>query len=403
MTATELLGEIRQARDRINDSIHVTPCAPSLALSRMLECRLSLKLENLQITGSFKPRGASNKLLQMPATQHRHGVIAASAGNHAQGVAYVAQRLGIPALIVMPETTPLSKVQGTRELGARIELHGSNYDEAFAEACRLREQHGYILVHAFDDLQVIAGQGTIGLELLEQVPDMEVLVVPVGGGGLIAGIASCVSQLKPGVRIIGVEAARVPAMQHSLTKGHVVSEHFANTIADGIAVAGIGKHTLPLVRDYVDEIITVEEEEIAYAIMTLLEKEKTLAEGAGAVGIAALLYQHVEDVRDRSVVAVISGGNIDMTMLARILERGQEHDGRLARLKVVVKDKPGNMAELATIIAEQQANILNIAQNRYVGEVELEETEVELLLETRGWSHVEQIIEAIRAQGLQVK
>jgi threonine dehydratase len=303
----------------------------------------------------------------------------------------------------MPETAPLSKIQGTEELGATIVLHGSSYDEAFEKAQILREQHGYTLVHAFDDADIIAGQGTIGLELLEQIPDMDTLVVPIGGGGLISGISIAVKETRPDVRIIGVESERMPAMKTSVAAGRIEQLRFANTIADGISVATVGEQTLPIVTQYVSEIVTVTEEEIAQGIVTLLEREKTLAEGAGVVGFAALSHDKVRDIAGSKVVVVVSGGNIDMTMLSKFLERGLESDGRLARLQVVVPDKPGSMATLASLIAEQKANILRISQNRSVSEVELGETEIELFLEARGWAHVDAITALIREQGYRVK
>jgi threonine dehydratase len=397
------LADVHAARDRIKDAIYMTPCARSETLSQLLGCELYLKLENLQITGSFKERGALNKILQLIPEQMAAGVIAASAGNHAQGVAHVARKYAIPATIVMPETTPLAKIHGTRALGATIILHGSSYDEAYDKAVELQQQQGTTLIHAFDDTDVIAGQGTIGLELLQQLPDMDMVVVPVGGGGLIAGIALAIKQTRPAVQIIGVEAERMPAMQTSLASGKPERLRFANTIADGISVAKVGHYTLPIVKDYVSGMVTVTEEQIALAIMTLLEQEKTLAEGAGAVGFAALHYQQINDIKGKKVVVIISGGNIDMTMLARILERGLQSDGRLARLKVIMPDKPGNIAELAALIAEHHANILEISQNRSVSEVELGETEIELLLEARGWQHVNAITDSIRKHGYHVK
>jgi threonine dehydratase len=397
------LKDIQQARERIRDSIYMTPCAQSESLSHMLGCSLYLKLENLQITGSFKERGALNKILQLSESQKASGVIAASAGNHAQGVAHTAGKLHIPATIVMPETTPMAKIQGTQALGAKIVLYGSSYDEAFEKAQAIQQEHGYTLIHAFDDPDIIAGQGTIGLEILEQVPDVDIVVVPIGGGGLIAGIALAIKETRAKAHIIGVEAARMPAMKTSVEAGQVTALRPANTIADGISVARVGQHTLPIVQHYVTEIVTVSEEETAHAIMTLLEKEKTLAEGAAAVTFAALSHGHIEAIHGKKVVALISGGNIDMTMLSRILERGMERDGRLARIKVVVPDKPGNIAELASVIAEQKANILRIAQNRSVSEVELGETEVELLLEAKGWPHINTIVSLIRSRGYTVK
>ena len=397
------LKDIEQARQRIGEHIFLTPCARTESLSRRLGCKLFLKLENLQMTGSFKERGAFNKILQLDAAQRQAGIITASAGNHAQAVAHAAQQCQIPATIVMPETTPLAKIQGTREFGATIVLHGSGYDEAYDHAIELQKQHAYTFVHAFDDNDIIAGQGTIGLEILQQVPQLDLLVVPVGGGGLIAGIAMVVKETQPDVRIIGVEARNMAAMQGSLTAGKVTPLPAANTLADGIAVARVGQRTLPLVQDYVDDIVSVDEEAIAHAIMILLEREKTLAEGAGAVGFAALQQQLIQQIVNKNVVVLLSGGNIDMSMLSRILERGLEQDGRLSRFKVVVSDQPGSIARLASAIAEQQANILRISQNRAAHEVELGETEIELLLETRGMEHVTEIDASLRHQGFNVK
>jgi threonine dehydratase len=397
------LADIQAARQRIADAIFTTPCARAEILSELIGCEVFLKLENLQMTGSFKERGSLNKILQLTPEQKAAGVITASAGNHAQGVAHAAKLCGIPAVIVMPETAPLAKIRGTREFGAEIVLHGSGYDEAYEKALQLQASEGYTFIHAFDDPQVIAGQGTIGLELLEQVPEMDVVVVPVGGGGLIAGIATAIKALRPEVRMIGVEAARMPAMQQSITAGEIQQLQGANTLADGIAVARVGQHTLPIVDQTVSDIVTVNEEEIATAIMLLLEREKTLAEGAGATGFAALYSKRIRDIAGKKVVVIISGGNIDLTLLAKILERGMEFDGRLARLKVIAPDRPRSIAAIAALLAEQHAGILQISQNRSVSEVKLEETEVELLLETRGLDHVEEIRQALREEGFAVK
>lgn len=397
------LTDIEQARSRIGDSVFYSPCARAEILSDLTGCEVFLKLENLQLTGSFKDRGALNKILQLNERQKRVGVITASAGNHAQGVAHAARISGIQATVVMPETTPLAKIRGTREFGARIVLYGKGYDEAQQKALELQAQHGYTFIHAFDDPDIIAGQGTIGLELLEQVPDMDLVVVPVGGGGLIAGIATAIRRQRPEIRLVGVEAERMPAMKKSISAGRVLPQRTTNTLADGIAVARVGEQTLPIVRRQISTIVTVTEEEIANAVMVLLEREKTLAEGAGAVGFAALYSGHLKEIRNRKVVVVISGGNIDMTMLSKILERGLEIDGRIARFKVVVPDKPGSIAELATLVAGHHANILHISQNRAVSEVELEETEVELVLETRGQEQVTEIKGSIENQGFSVK
>ncbi len=397
------LSDVQAARERIRDAVFFSPCARSETLSRMMGCEVYLKLENLQMTGSYKERGSLNKILCLSDTEKAAGVICASAGNHAQGLAHAAQVSAIRAVVVMPETAPLAKVRGTRDLGAEVVLYGKSYDDAYRHACELRDQHGYTFVHAFDDPEVIAGQGTVGLEILEQVPDLDAVVVPVGGGGLIAGIATALKALRPGTRLVGVEADRMPAMQASLAARKVVRVPSVNSIADGISVAEVGRHTYPVVEQYVERIVTVSEEEIANGIMVLLEREKTLAEGAGVVGFSALLNGRIDGVAGKKVVVVISGGNIDMTVLSRIIERGLESDGRIARLSVVVADRPGSMAELARVIGEQQANILYISQNHYASEVRLEEAEVEMSLETRGRSHVEEIVAALRGQGFKVR
>jgi threonine dehydratase len=397
------LDDIRDARARLGGQVVATPCPHSEVLSRLLGCELYLKLENLQATGSFKDRGALNKILQLSPEQRAAGVITASAGNHAQGVAHAARLAGIRALIVMPETAPLAKVRGTRELGAEILLYGRGYDEAFDKAQALQEARGYTFVHAFDDPQVIAGQGTIGLELLEQVPAADAVIVPVGGGGLLAGIATAMKGARPAIRLVGVQSAALPAMRESLRAGVVTPLRAANTLADGIAVARVGQHTLPILQQQGVEIATVEEEEIAAAVMILLEREKTLAEGAGAVGFAALQQRRIQGLAGRRVVVVISGGNIDMNLLAKILQRGMEGDGRLVRLKVVAPDQPASIARVAELVAQHHAGIRRISQNRSVQEVALEETELRLTLETRGWEHVEAIRNAIREAGFQVK
>jgi threonine dehydratase len=396
------INEIEFARQRIAGDVLLTPCAYSEKLSQLTGCELYLKLENLQKTGSFKDRGALNRILSLSDEERGAGIIAASAGNHAQGVAHAARICGLKCIIVMPETTPLSKVNGTRELGADIVLHGAGYDDAFEEASRLRQEHGYTLVHAFDDEAVIAGQGTIGLELLEQVPDMDAVIVPVGGGGLISGIATAIKAKRPDVELVGVESEHLPAMQKSVAAGEITPVETASTISDGIAVRRVGRLTMPIVRELVSRIVTVSEEETAAAIMLLLEREKTLAEGAGAVGLAALYYDKLKDLAGKKVVAVISGGNIDMKLLSRIVRRGLEHDGRLCELRMIVPDKPGSIARVATVIAGQGANIYELYQRRRESEVALGERAVVLQLETRGHEHIAAIIEELRKEGIRL-
>ena len=403
MTATSVsccvsLAEIEQAQSRLSGSIYLSPCAHSRALSRLTGQQIYLKLENLQMTGAFKERGALNKLATLSADESGRGVIAASAGNHAQAVAYHASRLGIKAHIVMPEPTPLVKVMATRNYGGQVILHGANYDEAHAEATRLRDSNGYTFVHPFDDPAVIAGQGTIGLELLEQVPGLEAVVVPIGGGGLIGGVACALKERKPGLRVIGVQTARLPSMPAALARDRPVTIEAAITVADGIAVRRAGDLTLPLVKRYVDEIVTVEEEDIASAILVLLEREKTLAEGAGAAALAALLQSKAK-LNGQHTAVLVCGGNIDVTLLARIIERGLVKDGRMVRLRIHLLDRPGSLHELTRIIATHRANIVELLFDRAYYGVNLGETVIDVTFETRGLDQVHQLLAALTANG----
>jgi threonine dehydratase len=367
-------------------------------LSDLTGQQVYLKLENLQMTGSFKERGALNRIAVLTPEQASRGVIAASAGNHAQGVAYHATRRGIRSLIVMPLTTPLVKVTATREFGAEVVLHGVNYDEAFAEATRLCEEQDLTFIHPFDDAHVMAGQGTIGLELLEQVHELEAVVVPIGGGGLIGGIACAIKESRPDVRIIGVQTSRVPSMVAAIAAGHPVTVEASTTIADGIAVRRAGELTLPMVDRYVDEIVEVDEDEIASAILMLLEREKTLAEGAGAVALAALL-QHRTSLAGAHTAVLVCGGNIDVTLLSRIIERGLVQDGRLVRLRIHLLDKPGALHDLTRLIAENRANIVDTLHNRAYYGVSLGETVIDITMETRGPDQVADLLQALTSAG----
>ena len=360
-----------------------------------------LKLENLQMTGSFKERGALNKIATLTQEQAKHGVIAASAGNHAQGVAYHATRRGIRAVIVMPLTTPLVKVTATKGFGAEVVLHGGNYDEACAEATRLCEEQGMTFIHPFDDPLVMAGQGTIGLELLEQVEDLQAVVVPIGGGGLIGGIACAVKEIKPSVRVIGVQTSRLPSMRDAIAAQAPVTLEPATTIADGIAVRRAGEVTFPVVAKYVDEIVTVDEDEIASAILTLLEREKTLAEGAGATALAALLQRRTSLPEGTRTAVLVCGGNIDVTLLSRIIERGLVQDGRLIRLRIHLLDRPGALADLTQLIAKYRANIVDTLHNRAYYGVNLGSTVIDITMETRGREQVEELLNALTAEGYQ--
>jgi threonine dehydratase len=396
--ASVTLASIQTARARIGEAIHTSPCHLSHSLSELTGLPLHLKLENLQRTGAFKERGALNKLLTLSETERKRGVIAASAGNHAQGVAFHAAARGIRSLIVMPLATPQIKVAATRGFGAEVVLFGANYDEACEEAMRRRVVEGLTFIHPFDDVEVICGQGTIALELLDQVPDLEAVVVPVGGGGLIAGMACALKETNPRIRVIGVEPEKLPSMLRAQENGSPVTIAAEATIADGIAVRRAGDLTLPLVGRYVDEIVSVDDEEIASAILTLLEQEKTLAEGAGAAALAAVL-QAKTNLRHRRTVVLVSGGNIDVSLLAKIIERGLVKDGRLLRVRVYLQDRPGALLVLTEILARERANIVETIHNRAYYGVSLGETVIDVTIETRGATHIAAISHALREAG----
>ena len=394
------LSHIQSALVRVRKSIHISPCTRSETFSELTGNSIYLKLENRQRTGAYKERGALNKLLSLTAEERSQGVIAASAGNHAQAVAYHASNLGIRARIVMPLATPLIKVSATRGYGGDVVLHGGNYDEAYEEAMRLSAQDHLTFVHAFDDEAVIAGQGTLGLELLEQHPDLEAIIVPIGGGGLIGGLGCALKETNPRIQVIGVQPARLPSVKIALSEGKPVTLPSAVTIADGIAVRRVGERTLPLIQKYVDDIVTVEEEEIANAVLLLLEREKILAEGAGAAALAALVNRRVPMIREKTgkkVVAVVSGGNIDVTLLARIIERGLVKDGRLVRLRVHLPDYPGALHRLTGILAQRRANIVETSYDRAYHNVNLGDTAIDITMETRGPDHIAELISALGA------
>lgn len=392
------LNAVREAYARIHGAVYYSPCPNSPSISEISGQPVFLKLENLQRTGAFKERGALNKILTLSAHDKKRGVISASAGNHAQGVAYHARNNGISAKIVMPIMTPLVKVNATKGYGAHVVLHGDGYDEAYVEACRLAEREHLTFVHPFDDPAVIAGQGTIGLEILEQVPDLEAVVVPIGGGGLISGIACAVKEIRPDVRVVGVQAARMPSMLEALRVHEPTTIAMNPTIADGIAVRRAGERTLPLIEKYVDEVVAVEEEEIASGILTLLEREKTLAEGAGAAAVAALLHRKTK-LKNKKTVALVCGGNIDVTLLSRIIQRGLVKDARLVRLQIHLSDRPGSLHQLTKIIAAHHANIVELQFDRAYYGVSLGDTLIDITLETRGKDQIERILEALAAAG----
>ncbi len=395
-------ADVEEARRRIGDSVFLSPCAYSETLSRVTGNKVWLKLENLQMTGSFKERGACNKLKSLTDGERARGVICASAGNHAQGIAYHSKRLGIDAKIVMPLTTPLIKVQSTRDFGGHVILHGATFDDAHEEALRIQAVENRLFVHPFDDDLIIAGQGTIGLELLEQNPYLDAIVVAIGGGGLAAGIALAVKETNPKIKVYGVESLAFPSMQEALKAGHPVTIDPMRTIAEGIAVRRAGDKTLELVQRYVDAVVSVDEEEIAEAILMLLEREKTVAEGAGAAPLAALLHHRLPLV-GKKVAVVVCGGNIDVTMISRIIERGLVKSGRMVRLLVKVHDVTGSLARLTQAVADVKANIVQIQHDRTFANTELNEAVVQLVLETRGFEHVAEVRAALQARGYEVE
>ena len=393
-------ADIEAAAARIAGHVQDTPFLESRTISELTGARVFLKFENLQFTASFKERGALNRLLQLRDFQRRAGVIAVSAGNHAQGVAFHAKRLGIPATIVMPEFTPAVKVERTRAFGADIVLHGERFDDAHRRGLALADERGLTMIDPFDDDAVIAGQGTIGIEMLRAELDLDELVIPVGGGGLISGIATAAKHLKPEIVVTGVQVERF-ALVYDALEG---TEHpvGAGSIAEGIAVNRLGERTLPVIRERVDEILLVDEGDVERAILMLLEIEKTVVEGAGAAGLAALLREPAR-FRDRRVGLVLCGGNIDPLLLASIIERGMVRTGRLARLYVDIRDAPGALARVATLLGEERANIEEIRHERSFGSIGAQRVEIEIVVQTRGPEHVKAILARLAAEGFEAR
>jgi threonine dehydratase len=390
------LADIQAAAERLRGEVIETPCLPSRTLSALTGCDVFLKFENLQFTASFKERGALNKMAQLTAAERANGVLAVSAGNHAQGVAYHAQRMGIPATIVMPRFAPGVKVERTRGFGASVVLEGDTFDDARGHGLALARERGLCVVHPYDDLAVMAGQGTIALEMLAQQPSIDTLVVAIGGGGMISGIASAARALKPEVQIIGVQTERFPAAWNAVHQR--AQESGQATIADGIAVKSPGALTVPLIQRLVNDVLLVGEDDIEQAILMLLEIEKTVVEGAGAVGLAALM-RHRERFAGRKVGLVLSGGNIEPLVLAEIIERGMVKSGRLARLRLDVRDVPGALADVATLLGKLGANIDEVQHQRAFTSLSVERAQIEVVVQTRGAAHIETIVEAMRAQG----
>ena len=393
------LDTIRQAAARLDGHVLNTPFVASQTLSELVSAEIYLKFENLQFTASFKERGACNKLAQLSDKERAAGVVAMSAGNHAQGVAYHAQRLGLRAMIVMPRFTPGVKVERTRGFGAEVVLHGDTLDEARAHALKLASEQGLIFVHPYDDEAIAAGQGTVGLEMLQAVPDLDTLVIAIGGGGLITGIATAAKALNPRIEIVGVQTTRFPAMFNAIKGTHHLQG--SNTIAEGIAVGTPGKICLETVARLVDDLVLVDEGDIEQAIVMLLEIEKTLVEGAGAAGLAAVL-KYPERFKGKKIGLVLCGGNIDPLLLAAIIERGMVRAGRLARIRVSARDVPGMLAKITATVADAGANIDEVHHQRAFTGLSVQNVEIELVLQTRGRTHIAQIMEQLRANGLEV-
>ena len=392
------LQHIRDAATRLQGQVANTPFVESRTLSEVTGAQVFLKFENLQFTASFKERGACNKLAQLSAEQRTRGVVAMSAGNHAQGVAYHAQRLGLRAVIVMPRFTPGVKVERTRGFGAEVVLHGDTLDAARAHALALGEQQHLTFVHPYDDEAIVAGQGTVGLEMLEAEPDLDTLVVAIGGGGLIAGMATAAKAIRPDIEVVGVQTVRFPAMFNAVKGTH--HPQGSSTIAEGIAVGTPGRVTQPVVATLVDDVVLVDEGDIEQAIVMLLEIEKTLVEGAGAAGLAALLKEPAR-YAGKKVGLVLSGGNIDPLLLAAIIERGMVRSGRLARIKVSARDVPGVLARITATVADAGANIEEVHHQRAFTMLAAQNVDIELVLQTRSKSHVEQVLQQLRAGGME--
>jgi threonine dehydratase len=390
------IADIRAAAGRLQGQVLNTPCVESRTISQIIGAQVFLKFENLQFTASFKERGACNKLAQLTPEERRRGVIAMSAGNHAQGVAYHAQRLGLRAVIVMPRFTPGVKIERTRSFGAEVVLHGDTLDEARNHALKLAAEQKLVFVHPYDDEAIVAGQGTVGLEMLEAVPGLDTIVVAVGGGGLISGIALAAKSVKPGIEVVGVQTLRFPNMYNA--KKHAALPQGGSTIAEGIAVGTPGRITQAMVEQYVDDMVLVDEGDIEQALVMLLEIEKTLVEGAGAAPLAALLKDPAR-FRGKQVGLVLGGGNIDPMLLAAIIERGMVRAGRLARIRVSARDVPGSLASITAIVSEAGANIDEVHHQRAFTMLAAQNVDIEMVVQTRGREHIQDVLRALHEGG----
>ncbi len=395
-------SDVLAARERVAETSRHTPLEYSHTFSAMTGADVHLKLETFQRTGAFKIRGATNRIATLSEEARERGIVTASAGNHAQGVALAASRMGVDAKVVMPQDAPISKVKATRSYGAEVVLEGVDYDAAAEYAHELEAKEDRYYLHAFDDDMVMAGQGTIGLEIVEDLPGVDTVVVPIGGGGLISGVATALTGKDSDIRVIGVQAEGASSAARSLRTGELVELDAVDTIADGIATRSIGERTFEVIKERVDEVVTVSDDEIAVALTTLLERGKTLVEGAGAVPLAALLYERFDYGEDETIVPALCGGNIDMNTLTTVIVRGLAETGRYLRLRTVLEDRPGTLEEFVGIIAANDANIYAIQHDRTSRNVAMDDAEVELDLETRGPDHVEELIAALEQAGYEI-
>ena len=393
-------ADIQAARARIAGAVYVSPCPESIPLSEVTGMRVFCKLENLQRTGSFKERGARNALLLLDPAQKERGVIAASAGNHALGLAYHGRLLNIPVTVVMPQFAPLVKSNTCRRLGANVVLHGASFLEAKDHARALAAEHGYTYIHGYDDPAIIAGQGTMGLEIIEQVPEVEAIVIPVGGAGLLAGVALAVKTLRPEVQIIGVEAEGAAKFAAAVEHGSPVQIHCHATLADGLAVPDIGANAFPLARDRIDHLVTVNEDEIALAILRIVELEKAIVEGSGATGLAACLAGKLPELKGKCVVLPFCGGNIDPAILSRVIEKGLVADGRVCRFSAVISDRPGGLAGLTKLLADSGASVKEIVHERAFTGGDVFAVSVLCTVETRDRAHLEEIFTRLEAEAI---
>ncbi len=396
------LKDVKEARERIRKFVHKTPIDSSKTLSLLSGCDIYLKLENLQKTGSYKVRGAFNKVLKLKEKGIKNGVIAASAGNHAQGVAYAASKSRLPSVIVMPETAPISKISATKSYGAEVVLWGEDFDSSYSKAIEISKERDLTFIHAFDDPDVIAGQGTIALEIIESLDDLDLIIAPIGGGGLISGISLAIKETKPNTRVIGVQAEGAASMYLSVKEGKPIKIERVNTIADGIAVRKPGEITFNIIQKYVDDIVLVSDEEIASAILFLMERAKLIAEAAGAVGVAAAISGKIP-LKGAKTLIVISGGNIDVNMMARLIERGLIKTGRLLKFSTALPDRPGALAGLLNIVAKERGNVISISHDRINLRVRPAEAEVSITIETSGEEHIRKILKSLKDSGYKIK